>query len=225
MDDAREIVAQAHQRARHARADDRPPGQQPHRRPGARACRIPQALKELLGKTAKLEFKLVDLDRQSRRRRSSGQAPIGSQILPYPRTAAALIAVKRSRSSRATSSPTRKQTYDQNGQPDVTITFNGEGGRRFARVTQENVGKPFAIIVDNKVISAPNINEPILGGTAHDLGGSFTVESANAARHRAALGQAAGRAEGRRGIDRRARARRRFDPRGRARRRSSQSSR
>ena len=45
-------------------------------------------------------------------------------------------------------------------------------------MTQENVGKPFAIIVDNSVISAPNINEPILGGRAQ-ISGSFTVESAN----------------------------------------------
>jgi preprotein translocase subunit SecD len=50
--------------------------------------------------------------------------------------------------------------------------------RRFGRVTQENVGKPFAIILDNKVLSAPNINEPILGGQAQ-ISGSFTVESAN----------------------------------------------
>ena len=52
--------------------------------------------------------------------------------------------------------------------PDVDITFDAAGARRFARVTQENVGKPFAIILDDKVLSAPNINEPILGGTRAD---------------------------------------------------------
>ena len=55
---------------------------------------------------------------------------------------------------------------------------NGMRGRKFARVTQENTNKPFAIILDNKVISAPNINEPILGGRA-SISGNFTVQTAN----------------------------------------------
>ena len=59
-----------------------------------------------------------------------------------------------------------KQAFDQNGAPVVSITFNTAGAKRFARVTQENVNKPFAIILDNKVLSAPNINEPIIGGQA-----------------------------------------------------------
>ena len=60
----------------------------------------------------------------------------------------------------------------------MSITFNTAGARRFGRVTQENVNKPFAIILDDKVLSAPNINEPILGGQAQ-ISGNFTVETAN----------------------------------------------
>jgi preprotein translocase subunit SecD len=71
-----------------------------------------------------------------------------------------------------------KQSFDQDGQPVVSITFNQAGSRRFGRVTQENVNKPFAIILDERVLSAPNINEPILGGQAQ-ISGNFTVESAN----------------------------------------------
>jgi preprotein translocase subunit SecD len=57
------------------------------------------------------------------------------------------------------------QGFDQqDGRAVVNISFDSNGTRRFARVTQENVGKPFAIILDNVVLSAPNINEPILGG-------------------------------------------------------------
>ncbi|KQM36156.1 protein translocase subunit SecD [Sphingomonas sp. Leaf10] len=136
----------------------------------------PKALKDLLGKTARLEFKLVDLtaDPQAVAR---GQAPAGSQILPYPAQGAP-IAVKRSTIISGDQLADARQTYDQNGQPNVTINFNSEGGRRFAKVTQENTGKPFAIIVDNSVISAPNINEPILGGSA-TISGGFTVDSAN----------------------------------------------
>jgi preprotein translocase subunit SecD len=71
-----------------------------------------------------------------------------------------------------------RQEFDQDGQAVVSIRFNTSGARRFGRVTQENVGKPFAIILDDKVLSAPNINEPILGGAAQ-ISGSFTVETAN----------------------------------------------
>jgi preprotein translocase subunit SecD len=71
-----------------------------------------------------------------------------------------------------------KQSFDQDGRAVVSITFNSAGARRFGRVTQENVNKPFAIILDEKVLSAPNINEPILGGQAQ-ISGNFTVDSAN----------------------------------------------
>ncbi|MGN5373618.1 protein translocase subunit SecD [Sphingomonas hankookensis] len=136
----------------------------------------PKALKDLLGKTARLEFKLVDLAADPAAV-ARGQAPAGSQILPYP-SQGAPIAVKRSTIISGDQLADARQTYDQNGQPNVTINFNAEGGRRFAKVTQENTGKPFAIIVDNSVISAPNINEPILGGSA-TISGGFTADSAN----------------------------------------------
>ncbi|MDJ0277984.1 protein translocase subunit SecD [Sphingomonas sp. 2R-10] len=136
----------------------------------------PKALKDLLGRTARLEFKLVDLAADPAAV-ARGQAPAGSQILPYPAQNAP-IAVKRTTIISGDQLADARQTYDQNGQPNVTINFNAEGGRRFAKVTQENTGKPFAIIVDNSVISAPNINEPILGGSA-TISGGFTADSAN----------------------------------------------
>ncbi|MBD8545143.1 protein translocase subunit SecD [Sphingomonas sp. CFBP 8760] len=140
----------------------------------------PQALKDLLGKTARLEFKLVDLT-ATPEQLAKKQAPVGSQILPYPGNPAGppVIAVKRSVIISGDQLIDASQTFDpQDNLPQVAITFDGAGGRRFARVTQENTGKPFAIIVDNQVISAPNINEPILGGRA-SISGNFTVESAN----------------------------------------------
>ncbi len=140
----------------------------------------PQALKDLLGKTARLEFKLVD-ETATPQQLAQRQAPPGSQILPYPTNplGSPVIAVKRSTIISGEQLIDAQQTFDQQtNQPQVAITFDGAGGRRFARVTQENTGKPFAIIVDNQVISAPNINEPILGGRAQ-ISGNFTVESAN----------------------------------------------
>jgi protein-export membrane protein SecD len=60
----------------------------------------------------------------------------------------------------------------------VSFRFNAEGARRFGQVTQENVGKPFAIVLDNEVLSAPIIREPILGGTGQ-ISGAFTFEQAS----------------------------------------------
>ncbi|PTQ12372.1 protein translocase subunit SecD [Sphingomonas oleivorans] len=139
----------------------------------------PQALKALLGKTAKLEFKLVDLSADPAQV-AQGRAPAGSQVLAYPTNPAGapVIAVQRRAILTGDQLIDARQGYDQNNTPVVSITFDSQGGRRFARVTQENVGKPFAIILDNQVISAPNINEPILGGQAQ-ISGNFTVDSAN----------------------------------------------
>ena len=70
-------------------------------------------------------------------------------------------------------------TFDQRtGEPVVSFKFNTNGARRFAQVTQENVGRPFAIVLDKEVISAPVIREPIMGGQGQ-ISGNFTVESAN----------------------------------------------
>src|SRR3546814_19339825 len=71
------------------------------------------------------------------------------------------------------------QVFDPTtNEPAVSIRFDGAGGRRFARVTQDNVGKPFAIILDDVVLSAPNINEPTLGGQAQ-ITGSLPVDPPN----------------------------------------------
>ena len=64
------------------------------------------------------------------------------------------------------------------GEPVVTFRFDAAGAKRFGKVTQENVGLPFAIVLDDKVISAPVIREPILGGTGQ-ISGNFTVQRAN----------------------------------------------
>ncbi|MFD1951038.1 protein translocase subunit SecD [Sphingomonas arantia] len=139
----------------------------------------PAALKALLGKTAKLEFKLVDITANPVDV-AQGRAPAGSQVLPYPGSPGGFIAVQRRAIITGDQLTDARQEFDQtDNQPVVAITFDGNGGRRFARVTQDNVGKPFAIILDNSVLSAPNIETAILGGQAR-ISGSFTTESANA---------------------------------------------
>ncbi len=151
----------------------------------------PEALKALLGKTARLEFKLVDITASSAQI-ATGTAPIGSEIMPYPSAPPGLpyvayptkegeqprIALKRQTIVGGDQLIDARQEFDQNQQVVVGFTFDSNGGRRFAQTTRENTNKPFAIIVDGSVISAPNINEPILGGRGQ-ISGGFTVESAN----------------------------------------------
>ncbi|MDZ7588445.1 MAG: protein translocase subunit SecD [Parasphingorhabdus sp.] len=139
----------------------------------------PQALKELLGKTAKLEFKLVDFEADPTAI-AAGRAPVGSQLVPYPDNPSGVpvIAVKRLGGISGDKLVDAGQSFSQQSNaPVVTIKFDSEGGNRFARLTQQNVNRPFAIILDGSVLSAPNINEPILGGSA-EISGNFTVESA-----------------------------------------------
>jgi len=136
----------------------------------------PEALKQLIGQTARLEFKLVDLT-ADQNQVAQGHAPAGSQVLPMAEGGGS-IAVKRRVMVSGDQLVDAKQGFDQDGRAVVNIKFNTAGARRFGRVTQENVNKPFAIILDDKVLSAPNINEPILGGSAQ-ISGNFTVETAN----------------------------------------------
>jgi len=136
----------------------------------------PEQLKKLIGQTARLEFKLVDLQANPADVQQ-GRAPPGSQVLPMA-DRSGFIAVKRRVMVSGDQLTDAQQSFDQDGRPDINIKFNTAGARRFGRTTQENVGKPFAIILDDKVLSAPNINEPILGGNAQ-ITGSFTVQSAH----------------------------------------------
>ena len=142
----------------------------------------PAGLKALIGKTAKLEFKLVDVEANPAEV-AAGHAPPGSQVLPYAeaagaRAGTASIAVKRRVIVSGGELIKAGLGQDQDGRPAVDFTFNAGGARKFAKVTQENTGKPFAIILDNQVISAPTINTPILGGSGI-ITGNFTAASAN----------------------------------------------
>ena len=142
----------------------------------------PEQLKALLGQTARLEFKLVDLDALPSEV-AEGRAPPGSEVFPYAETsdfAGQNLAVRRLGGIRGDNLTGAQQSFDaQTNEPVVNIQFDSDGGRRFAQLTTENVGKPFAIILDGNVLSAPNINEPIRGGTAQ-ISGGFSVETANA---------------------------------------------
>lgn len=140
----------------------------------------PKKLKDQLGQTAKLEFKLVDTN-ASPTDRAQGIAAPGTQLVPYlnpQKDGVVPLAVFRLGGITGDRLVKAQQSNDpKTNAPTVTIEFDQQGGAKFAKLTSENVNKPFAIILDGKVISAPNINEPILGGSAI-ISGSFTIEEA-----------------------------------------------
>ncbi|MBM3618198.1 MAG: protein translocase subunit SecD [Alphaproteobacteria bacterium] len=132
----------------------------------------PTRIKELLGSTAKLSFHLVDMN-----------APQGQRAAPTARTitlpdadgqtyhtieSEALIQGDRLVDAQSSFNQT-------NGTPVVTFQFDAIGAKTFADVTTKNTGKPFAIVLDGKVLSAPRINEPITMGRG-EISGSFTQE-------------------------------------------------
>ncbi len=142
----------------------------------------PDQLKELLGQTAKLEFKLVD-DQALPTDIQAGIANPGSRIYPFAESAqeqGAAIAVKRLGGIQGDSLTEARSGVDpQDNSPVVNIQFDSQGGAKFAKLSTENVNKRFAIILDGEVISAPVFNEPILGGSAQ-ISGNFTTDEAYA---------------------------------------------
>jgi preprotein translocase subunit SecD len=136
----------------------------------------PSRLKEILGKTAKLDFRMVD---QSMPAEQAAQTrpPADSEVLDGEGGQKYLIE-KRVLVSGADLTDAQPGFDQRTSEPIVSFRFNSSGARKFAEATQANVGKPFAIVLDNKVISAPVIREPILGGSGQ-ISGNFTVQSAN----------------------------------------------
>jgi preprotein translocase subunit SecD len=138
----------------------------------------PTRLKQLLGQTAKLDFRMVDTAVPPETARQ-GNLPREDELLyssDEPKTP--YVVEKRILVSGEDLTDAQPGFDQRTSEPIVTFRFNTSGARKFAEVTQQNVGKPFAIILDNQVISAPVIREPILGGSGQ-ISGNFTVESAN----------------------------------------------
>ncbi|HEX2479275.1 MAG TPA: protein translocase subunit SecD [Geminicoccaceae bacterium] len=140
----------------------------------------PDSIKRLLGQTAKLTFHLVDLD-TSMEQALAGNLPPGSELLPSDENdasgQAAQYVVRKRVEVSGESLVDAQPTYYQN-QPVVSFRFDSVGGRKFGNVTRDHVGELLAIVLDGRVISAPRIDEPILGGSGI-IRGSFTVQEAN----------------------------------------------
>ena len=138
----------------------------------------PQRLKDIIGTTAKLTFHLVS-NAASPEDALATRAPPGTKVLfedtdpptPYLVESRAIVEGEDLVDAQA--------GFDQRtNEPIVSFRFNSKGASRFGRVSTDNVGRPFAIVLDDEVISAPVIREPILGGSGQ-ISGSFSIESAN----------------------------------------------
>ncbi len=138
----------------------------------------PTRLKELLGKTAKMEFRMVDLTVPPDQA-AAGRVPPDSELLPSAEASGQPAVIKKQVLVSGGDLTDAQPGFDQrNGQPIVSFKFNTSGSRKFAQATTEHVKEPFAIVLDNKVISAPVIQEPITGGQGQ-ISGNFTVQQAN----------------------------------------------
>lgn len=141
----------------------------------------PAHLVDLLGKTAKMTFQMVD-DTALPDQAEKGIVPIGSALLyqdspqkggpPIPIVVEKHVLVAGDRLTDAKAS-----FSGQTGEPDVDLTFDTVGAREFGEATKENVGRRFAIVLDNKVIEAATIRDAIMTGNA-EISGGFTVQSA-----------------------------------------------
>ncbi len=144
-----------------------------------------QRAKDLIGKTALLEFKLVD-ETGDIAAALEGNVPRGSEILYLVRedretnrvTKTPMLIKKRAELTGASLTDARVQIDSQYNDPYVGIKFDKKGGRIFAQVTGRNIQKRLAIVLDNKVHSAPVIQDKISGGEAR-ITGSFTTEEAS----------------------------------------------
>lgn len=139
----------------------------------------PDRLKTILGKTAKMTFQLVDANASP----TSTTAPIGDEVLPQmsdnPKQVQPPVIVQRRVMVSGDRLTDAQATFDsRTGMPAVSFRFDSVGAREFGDVTKDNVGRQFAIVLDKQVISAPVIQEPILGGSGQ-ITGNFTTQTAN----------------------------------------------
>lgn len=134
----------------------------------------PERIKRLLGQTAKLTFRLVD---ELATNSPTASLPPGTERLPSAEKDGLFYVVQKRVMVSGDTLVDSQPTYQNGSEPVVSFKFDSVGGKRFGEATRTNVNRLFAIILDNKVISAPVIREPILGGSGV-ISGHFTTQSA-----------------------------------------------
>ena len=128
----------------------------------------PARIKSLLGKTANLTFQFVNVNETD---------GFGTEKLKFDNSIDELIVSKRIILNGDNLIDAKPRMDTQNNETIVSFTLDRVGAKKFGKATTENVGKQLAIILDGKIISAPSIREPILGGSGQ-ISGNFTFQSA-----------------------------------------------
>ncbi|MCX7927486.1 MAG: protein translocase subunit SecD [Candidatus Omnitrophica bacterium] len=133
---------------------------------------------ELIGKTALLEFKLVESDQEKLKQALAGNVPEGYELKYTEEENEPILLEKQAQLTGASLVDAQVQ-FSTTGfnEPVVSLKFNAEGTKKFAELTSVNVGRRLAIVLDGKVQSAPRIREPIPSGEAV-ISGRFTVQQA-----------------------------------------------
>ncbi|WP_160120934.1 protein translocase subunit SecD [Rhodovarius lipocyclicus] len=134
----------------------------------------PNRIKQLLGRTARMTFHLLDDTANV----TAPAPPPGVMFLNGEQEGQRYAVRRRVEVDGANLSDARAGQDGRSGEWVVNFTFDSIGTRRFADVTRQNVGRPFAIVLDEKVITAPVIREPITAGRGQ-ISGNFNVRSAN----------------------------------------------
>lgn len=137
----------------------------------------PDRVTAIFATKVKVSFRLIDIS-MSAEQAQSGTPPAGTEVLLGFKDERPYLVAKDSALDGDDISYAGPGLATGTKDPIASFRFNGRGTRRFAHVTEENIGKPFAIVLDGKVISAPVIREPITGGSGQ-ISGSFTLEEAS----------------------------------------------
>ncbi len=135
---------------------------------------------ELIGRTALLEFKIVNFDPEKLNQALSGQVPEGYELKYIEKEEKRPVLLEKKAALTGDTISDAQVHFDRSafGQPYVSLKFNAEGAKVFAKLTEENVGKQLAIVLDGKVYSAPVIREAIPSGEAQ-ISGRFSFEEAS----------------------------------------------
>jgi len=138
----------------------------------------PTELKRLVGQTAKMDFRMVDTSVPPEQAQKGSLPPEDDLLLSTQAPKVPYVVKKQVLVSGGELTDAQAAFDQRTNEPIVNFRFNSSGARKFAQATTENVGQPFAIVLDNAVISAPVIREPITAGSGQ-ISGNFTVQSAN----------------------------------------------
>jgi preprotein translocase subunit SecD len=137
----------------------------------------PERVAAVVTRKARIAFRLVDVS-MTAAQALQGAPPPGSEVLTDFKTKAPHLLLKDVAVEGDDISEAAPGFDAANQQPIVNFRFNARGARRFAHVTAENINRPFAVVIDDRVVSAPVIREPITGGSGQ-ISGNFTLEDAN----------------------------------------------